>query len=32
MSTLAVHDHGVVHHEEGHEHHHKANFSEYLRI
>lgn len=22
MSTLAVHDHGVVHHEEGHEHHH----------
>ncbi|MDF2430836.1 MAG: hypothetical protein JWP44_467, partial [Mucilaginibacter sp.] len=21
MSTLAVHDHGVVHHEEGHEHH-----------
>jgi cytochrome c oxidase subunit 1 len=26
MSTLAVHDHGVVHHEEGHEHHHKATF------
>ncbi len=25
MSTLAVHDHGVVHHEEGHE-HHKATF------
>jgi len=26
MSTIAVHDHGVVHHEEGHEHHHKATF------
>src|ERR1700748_2365898 len=26
MSTLAVHDHGVVHHDEGHEHHHKATF------
>jgi len=26
MSTLAVHDHGIVHHEEGHEHHHKATF------
>ena len=26
MSTLAVHDHGVVHHEDGHEHHHKATF------
>ncbi len=26
MSTLAVHDHGVLHHEEGHEHHHKATF------
>jgi len=26
MSTLAVHDHGVAHHEEGHEHHHKATF------
>jgi cytochrome c oxidase subunit 1 len=26
MSTLAVHDHGVGHHEEGHEHHHKATF------
>jgi cytochrome c oxidase subunit 1 len=26
MSTLAVHDHGVVHHEEGHEHHHEATF------
>ncbi|HWZ02051.1 MAG TPA: cbb3-type cytochrome c oxidase subunit I [Mucilaginibacter sp.] len=26
MSTLAVHDHGLVHHEEGHEHHHKATF------
>lgn len=26
MSTLAVHDHGVVHHEEGHEHHHKQSF------
>ena len=26
MSTLAVHDHGVVHHEEGHEHHHKDTF------
>jgi cytochrome c oxidase subunit 1 len=25
-STLAVHDHGLVHHEEGHEHHHKATF------
>ncbi|MFI5138934.1 MAG: cbb3-type cytochrome c oxidase subunit I [Sphingobacteriales bacterium] len=26
MSTLAVHDHGVLNHEEGHEHHHKATF------
>ena len=26
MSTLAVHDHSVAHHEEGHEHHHKATF------
>jgi cytochrome c oxidase subunit 1 len=26
MSTLAVHDHGVEHHEEGHEHHHKQTF------
>src|SRR6201986_729561 len=26
MSTAAVHDHGVVHHEEGHEHHHDNNF------
>src|ERR1700710_568550 len=26
MSTAAVHDHGVLHHEEGHEHHHKATF------
>jgi cytochrome c oxidase subunit I len=26
MSTLAVHDHGIVHHEEGHEHHHKQTF------
>jgi cytochrome c oxidase subunit 1 len=26
MSTLAVHDHVVGHHEEGHEHHHKDNF------
>src|SRR5882762_1138674 len=26
MSTLAVHDHGVAHHEEGHEHHHKQTF------
>jgi cytochrome c oxidase subunit 1 len=26
MSTIAVHDHGVVHQEEGHEHHHKATF------
>jgi len=26
MSTLAVHDHGVVHHEDGHEHHHRATF------
>src|SRR5471030_1862645 len=26
MSTLAVHDHGVLHHEEDHEHHHKATF------
>jgi len=31
MSTLAVHDHGVVHHEEGHEHHHKDTFiSKYI--
>jgi len=26
MSTAAVHDHGVLHHEEGHEHHHDNNF------
>src|ERR1700754_3691135 len=26
MSTVAVHDHGVVHHEEGHGHHHKDTF------
>jgi cytochrome c oxidase subunit 1 len=26
MSTLAVHDHGVAHHEDGHEHHHKDTF------
>jgi cytochrome c oxidase subunit 1 len=26
MSTLSVHDHGVAHHEEGHEHHHKDTF------
>src|SRR3984885_2175612 len=26
MSTAAVHDHGVVHHEDGHEHHHKDTF------
>ena len=26
MSTAAVHDHGVLHHEEGHEHHHDTNF------
>ena len=26
MSTLAVHDHGVVHHDDGHEHHHKDTF------
>jgi len=26
MSTLAVHDHAVAHHEEDHEHHHKATF------
>src|SRR5260221_12827282 len=26
MSTLAVQDHGVVHHDEGHEHHHKQTF------
>src|SRR6202012_1605618 len=26
MSTLAVHDHSVAHHEDGHEHHHKATF------
>ncbi|HAL81423.1 MAG TPA: cytochrome c oxidase subunit I [Mucilaginibacter sp.] len=26
MSTLAVHDHGVLQHGEGHEHHHKATF------
>ncbi len=31
MSTLAVHDHGVVHHEEGHGHHHKETFiSKYI--
>src|ERR1700744_5110208 len=26
MSTAAVHDHGVVHHDEGHEHHHHDTF------
>jgi cytochrome c oxidase subunit 1 len=26
MSTLAVQDHGAAHHEDGHEHHHKATF------
>src|SRR6195952_932032 len=26
MSTLSVQDHGVLHHEEGHEHHHKDTF------
>jgi len=31
MSTVAVHDHGVVHHEEGHGHHHKETFiSKYI--
>src|ERR1700761_4444795 len=30
MSTLAVHDHGVVHHEEGHEHHHDTFLTKYV--
>jgi len=31
MSTLAVHDHGVVHHDEDHGHHHKETFiSKYI--
>ena len=30
MSTLAVHDHGVVHHEEGHEHHHDTFITKYI--
>jgi cytochrome c oxidase subunit 1 len=30
MSTLAVHDHGVVHHEEGHEHHKDTFISKYI--
>jgi len=30
MSTLAVHDHGVVHHEEGHEHHKETFISKYI--
>src|ERR1700709_1227795 len=30
MSTLAVHDHGVAHHEEGHEHHHDTFLSKYV--
>jgi len=30
MSTLAVHDHGVVHHEEGHEHHHDTFLTKYI--
>jgi cytochrome c oxidase subunit I len=30
MSTLAVQDHGVVHHEEGHEHHHDTFITKYI--
>ncbi|MHB8207573.1 cytochrome c oxidase subunit I [Mucilaginibacter sp.] len=30
MSTLAVQDHGVVHHEEGHEHHHNSFITKYI--
>jgi len=30
MSTLAVHDHGVAHHEEGHEHHHDTFITKYI--
>src|ERR1700760_4288920 len=30
MSTLAVHDHGVAHHEEGHEHHHDTFLTKYV--
>ena len=30
MSTLAVHDHGVVHHEEGHGHHKETFISKYI--
>ncbi|MDB5032635.1 cbb3-type cytochrome c oxidase subunit I [Mucilaginibacter sp.] len=30
MSTLSVHDHGVVHHEEGHEHHHDTFLTKYV--
>jgi cytochrome c oxidase subunit 1 len=30
MSTAAVHDHGVVHHEEGHEHHHDNFITKYI--
>jgi cytochrome c oxidase subunit 1 len=30
MSTLAVHDHEVAHHEEGHEHHHDTFITKYI--
>ncbi|MES2427978.1 MAG: cbb3-type cytochrome c oxidase subunit I [Bacteroidota bacterium] len=30
MSTLSVHDHGVAHHEEGHEHHHDTFLTKYV--
>jgi len=30
MSTAAVHDHGVIHHEEGHEHHHDNFITKYI--
>jgi cytochrome c oxidase subunit 1 len=30
MSTLSVQDHGVVHHEEGHEHHHDTFLTKYV--
>lgn len=30
MSTLAVQDHGVAHHEEGHEHHHDTFLTKYI--
>jgi len=30
MSTVAVHDHGIVHHEEGHEHHHDTFITKYI--